>query len=115
MNSFRRNIIYFLRSIRKNPSFAILNICGLSFGITAFIYILSYVEYEERFDTHHKHAENIYRITSQKVQDGMPQPAKASASVALAPYISKEIPGIEAITRIHPVKYKELMQQRHLL
>lgn len=109
MNSIKYHFIFFVRSIRRHKSFAILNLCGLSFGIIAFIYIMNYVEFEQSFDTHHEYADNIYRITSQKIQDGDPQPAKASSSVVLAPHISDHIPNIKAITRVHPIDARRLI------
>lgn len=109
MNFIKHHFIFFIRSIRRYKSFAILNLSGLSLGIIAFMYIMSYVKFEQSFDSHHQHAKNIYRITSQKIQDGEPQHAKASASVALAPHISKKIPNIKAVVRIHPVDSRRLI------
>ena len=109
MHFIRRHFAFFIRSVRKHRSFALLNLSGLSLGIVAFVYIMSYVAFERSFDTHHQEADNIYRITSQKIQNGDPQPAKATASVVLAPFLRQQVPNIRAITRVHPIDSRRLI------
>jgi|WetSurMetagenome_2_1015567.scaffolds.fasta_scaffold00002_120 putative ABC transport system permease protein len=59
--------IHFLsaqRSLRKNRSIAIINICGLTLGLTAFIFILHYLFYELSFDSFFPGSSSVYRINS---------------------------------------------------
>ena len=50
------------RNFVRNKSFAFINIFGLSFGLTTFILIALFVQYELNFDTFHKDHDRIYRL-----------------------------------------------------
>ncbi|HYG19001.1 MAG TPA: ABC transporter permease [Ohtaekwangia sp.] len=53
-----------LRNIRKEKSYSIINILGLTIGITCSMFLLMYILDELSFDRYHKNADNIYRIIS---------------------------------------------------
>ena len=97
------------KHLLKNITFSLVNLIGLALGITTFLVIIQYVQVEKSFDKHFKDHENIYRISSQKVQDNVPQDVKASAPVVLAPFLSESIPQIQAVTRIHKLDAAELV------
>jgi putative ABC transport system permease protein len=50
------------RNYIRNRSFAFINIFGLSIGLTTFILIALFVQYEFSFDQFHKKYDRIYRI-----------------------------------------------------
>ncbi len=52
------------RYFRKRPGYTILNILGLTIGISAFLLIFLYVRYEMTYDSFHEKKERIYRISS---------------------------------------------------
>ena len=56
-------IIFFLRGLRKNKSYSIINILGLSIGLFTCILMLLYVDNELKYDSFHENADNIYRVT----------------------------------------------------
>jgi putative ABC transport system permease protein len=51
-----------LRSIRKNKIFSIINITGLSVGLTCFMLISAYIYNELTYDRYAAEADNIYRV-----------------------------------------------------
>ncbi len=51
-----------IRSIRKNPGYASINIFGLTVGITCFVLIYITVRYEISFDKFHEESEKIFRV-----------------------------------------------------
>ena len=51
-----------LRQLTKHKGLNAIHITGLAIGISAFIFLLSYVQKERSYDRHHDLAENIYRI-----------------------------------------------------
>jgi len=59
-----------LRNIRKHRTLSIINILGLTIGLSAVILIGIYVRHEISFDRFHENAENIYRIERKGVFDG---------------------------------------------
>ena len=52
-----------LRNLQKNKWYSIINIIGLTIGITASLIIFIYINQELSYDKFHKDAERIYRIT----------------------------------------------------
>lgn len=93
-------MIFFIRFLKRNKKAALLNLIGLTIGLAAFIYILDYTTFEKSFDNYHQNRDRIFRVTSQKIQDGISNPGKASASAALAPFLS-DFTQIERVARVH--------------
>ncbi len=50
------------RSLINHKLYSLINICGLSVGITCFILIALFVQYELSYDTHNEKAKNVYRL-----------------------------------------------------
>lgn len=51
-----------LRNLKKQRSYAIINILGLAVGLASSLFILLYVRDELTFDRNHQNAESIYRM-----------------------------------------------------
>src|SRR5664280_362468 len=51
-----------IRNMKKHSGYLILNITGLTIGLTSFLLITIYVLHELSYDRFHKNYENIYRI-----------------------------------------------------
>ena len=59
---FRHILKIAIRNFLRYKSFALINIFGLSFGLTTFILIALFAQYEFSFDKFHEHYERIFRI-----------------------------------------------------
>lgn len=90
-----------LRNMRKHKSYAFINVFGLSIGITCCILILAYIGYEFSFDGYHEHADNIYRIVTQRVSSGNTQET-AVAPAPVGPTLVSDYPEVIAATRFMP-------------
>ncbi len=53
-----------LRSLLKDKAYSVINILGLTIGITCSLFLLMYIFDEFSYDRYHKNADNIYRIVS---------------------------------------------------
>ncbi len=97
-----------LRNIRKHKFYAVLNISGLAFGLTACFLIGLYIYDELTFDTFHKDHENIYHV-GLHINFGGQEFKMASSCPPLAAAMLHDIPGVEQATRINPWSLKNLV------
>lgn len=93
------NIKFAIRNLLKNKLNSIINIVGLSLGITATLFILTYIANEYSYEDYQKNKENIYRLS---VIWGKDHTASLStgAQYPLAPALKNSIPEIEYYTRV---------------
>lgn len=87
------------RNLLRNKFYSIINIIGLSIGITACILILLYVQSELSYDKFHENVDRIYRVNLYAVlsDDEINQPV---TNPPLANAIQNEIPEVEEAVRI---------------
>ena len=60
-----------LRSLLKDKVYSMINILGLSFGLAAFLLIYFYVDFERSYDDFHQDADQLYRVTTDNVVNGV--------------------------------------------
>ncbi len=90
-----------LRSLSRNKVFSLINLLGLSIGLTSFILIGIYVVDEFSFDTHHAKADRIYQITIAAPYNGKIEKWN-SVPNRTAPTLAKDIPEVEKTFRLLP-------------
>ena len=59
---FRIHFITALRTILKNRGVALINVVGLTMGLTAFLFIAHYLFYELSFDSFFPGSDSVYRV-----------------------------------------------------
>lgn len=114
------------RSGLRQKQFSLLNILGLSMGITTCLLIGLYVKYELSYDSFHEKSDRIYRINQSSIWgDWKGQQASTGPNVALA--LTADIPEFEEVTRVlvptpfavlHKNQANEitsLLQKKHLV
>ncbi len=69
-----------IRLLLRQKGYTLLNIVGLTLGITVFIFILLYLESEINYDRNWANSKNTYRVTSQFISEGKHE------SIALSPF-----------------------------
>ncbi|MDN5210588.1 ABC transporter permease [Fulvivirgaceae bacterium BMA12] len=52
-----------LRIFSKNKLFSLINVVGLTIGITAYVLITQYVKFESGYDKYHPGIDDLYRVT----------------------------------------------------
>ncbi|WP_194776825.1 ABC transporter permease [Pararhodonellum marinum] len=53
----------FVRNLKKNPAYILINILGLSVGMAASILIFLFVQHELSYDSYHEHSDRIFRVS----------------------------------------------------
>ena len=92
----KNNLILVFRRLRKEKVFSLVNVLGLTVGLTAFLMIGLYVKHELSFDQFHQDKENIYRVTS-KYRDREWRGVIASDYVE---FFKDDIVGLNSFSRI---------------
>jgi len=80
------------RSLKKRPSFTVINILGLAIGIACCLLIALYVFNELSYDHFHNKADRIYRVT-QKTVTSAKEEAGASTPFPVGPTLKNDYPG----------------------
>src|SRR5688500_17802961 len=87
------------RNILKNKVSSLINISGLSIGITCCLLTILYIGDERSYDKHHPHAYSIYRVAT-KLNMGGNESRMATTPGPLAFTLKQEYPEIEQVTRL---------------
>lgn len=90
------------RNLWKPRSTSIINLLGLSIGMTAAVFILLWVANEFSYDNYHQDKDNIYRITH-AIQISKEESWNwENSPMLLADFAKNEIPEIHKATRLVP-------------
>jgi putative ABC transport system permease protein len=96
LKSFFINVI---RNTRKRGGYILLNIGGLTIGLTSFLFISLYVINEKTYDRFHKNYENIYRIKVVGRMAGS-ELNQAVTAAPMAQAMLKDYPEVLRATRV---------------
>ena len=98
-----------LRHFWRRKSFALLNVLGLTIGLTASLLILLWVHHELSYDTQHRHADRIHKVNA-NFDTGEGVQTWASSPGALAAFAQRTLPNIEQIVRVRSSSEAELVK-----
>lgn len=98
---FRSHLKIAWRSLLKNKRYAALNLTGMTVGLTCFLLITMYIQYESSYDQQHTKADRIYRVV-QRQQGNMFQGTDefALAPCVMVPTLLEDFPEVETGTTI---------------
>jgi len=96
---FKNYLKIALRNMRKNKLDTILNLSGLSLGLTLSILILFHIKDELSFDRNFPKAERIFRVSSE-MREGNNVRHWATTSPMTPEYLTQAIPEIEMTSRL---------------
>ena len=92
-----------LRHVYKRKGYSILNILGLTAGITCCLLIFEYVAYERSYDNFQELGQRIFRVQDEEYQNGRMVVPCASAMPGVAPFMKREFPEVEQTCRLTKV------------
>ena len=91
-----------IRNILRHKGFSLINIIGLSIGMTVCIIIIQYVSYENSYDKFHDNYENIYRVQFNIYKHGELVVECAAAVPAVGPAMKDNFPEVLEYCRAFP-------------
>src|SRR5581483_1895094 len=83
-----------IRNIRRNLSYTLLNVLGLTLGIATCIIIFLVVRNELSYDQYNRKAHRTYRVTLNAID------FNPSVSMAITPNLRNDFPQLEAVTQV---------------
>jgi putative ABC transport system permease protein len=84
-----------------NKGYFIINLLGLTIGITSFILIVLWIKAETSYDKFHKNANNIFRVDYILYEEGILEQHSASGSTGVGKEIKNMFPEVEDYTRFY--------------
>lgn len=90
------------RNLLRHKIFTLLNIIGLSVGMTAVTLIYFYVQSERSFDKYSPGNDLIYRVPLSYYENGKPERSEATNRASVAAALKATYPEIEISARINP-------------
>lgn len=98
-----------IRIFYRNKLFSLINIFGLTLGLTCFILIFLWIKDEVSYDRFHENYQNIYRLTVESPNSGRVfKAAVGPAPMAIA--IKEQIPEVKEYTRFRPLTGEFLVE-----
>jgi len=89
------------RNLMKYKFISLINLFGLTVGLTCCLLITTYVLNELSYDRYNKNAKNIYRVTrSFNNQDGVVSLNLSTVSPPFGYYLPTDFPEIKKMTRL---------------
>ena len=94
----RNLLLIALRNFKKDKWYSILNVLGLTLGITFSLFLIFYVTDELSYDQHQQNADRIYRINSY-IQEKDKNTDWTYTQLPLGPQVKKDYPEVEEMVR----------------
>ncbi len=88
-----------VRNIINKRSFTIINVTGLSIGLTVFFLLYLYVAYENSYDGFLSNSQNTYRVQLELFQDGKQQFNKATSTYSVDPLMKEKMATVTQYAR----------------
>ena len=86
-----------LRNIKKNPGYALINICGLAIGMACCLLLLLWVQDELSYDRYFTHADRLYRVIDYETYSNGEQVVFSMNPASLAQTLRDNYPEITAV------------------
>lgn len=98
---FKNHIVISLRVLKKNRLFSFINIIGLAISMSVGILMILFLSEIYSFDDFHIHKDNIYRVTTKRVQGARGLESNLiTASYYMGDQLKSQVPGVEKVLMI---------------
>ena len=96
---FKNLLTVALRNFRRDKWYSLLNILGLTIGITFSLFLIFYIRDELSYDRYNVNADRIYRIPAYIKEANKPMMNWTSTQYPLGPTLKKDYPEVEEAVR----------------
>lgn len=99
---FKNYVTTSWRSLKKNKVFSIINILGLTIGMSAFLLISLYVRHEMSYDNFHEKGSNLYRLQQNRYNKGELTTQWAAGCAGIGPDLKQNFPEVKRFVKMTP-------------
>lgn len=96
----RDNVRFAWRNLTKHKMYTLVNLLGLTLGLTAFLIIALYIIRELSYDRYHPDADRTYQVVATREVPGQPVRRLANLPAPLADEMERRMQGVENATRV---------------
>src|SRR5687768_16169919 len=89
-----------LRNSLHNKSYTLINLSGLTVGLSVFLLLFLYIRHELSFNMYHSKNDRIYRIVETADASGTGESKTTGTNWAMTAALKDEFPEVENITRV---------------
>lgn len=86
------------RNLTKHKGYTAINVVGVAVGLAAFLLLNQYIKFERSYDSFHRNAETIYRVTSDQIVDDQLGTRDAMSFNPTGSVLTEEIPEVSEFT-----------------
>lgn len=90
-----------LRQLSKHKVFTAINILGMTVGLTAFVLIAQYIDYEMTFDRFHANVNQIVRLNYEKHKNGEVVQASSGTFYGAGDFARDNFPEVRQVARFY--------------
>ena len=102
LTMLRNYLTIAFRTLAHNKVYSVINVVGLSIGLTATILIMLYTKDEVSYDQFHANNPHIFRITSKQTRpDGVHEGVYGTTGYFQGPKFAAGVPEIQTFVRFH--------------
>ncbi len=96
---FRHDLIVAIRNLLKYKIYSVINLIGLSVGLTLSSLCFLYIAYEWSFDRFHKERDAIYLLRGEYLPSDGQKPGGYTPPI-LGPFLRQHFPEIQKVVRV---------------
>jgi putative ABC transport system permease protein len=91
-----------VRHMLKHSGYSLLNILGLTLGISSALFLIIYVADEFSYDRYHENADRIYRVST-NIKEPDDKFTWIMAQIPFGPQVAKDYPEVQSFVRFIPI------------
>ena len=94
-------VLLFVRNLRRQKLFSIINLLGLTVSIASTLVIYLYVAHEFSYDSFHPHSDRLYRVNQTFIWSENPTSQFSRTGPGVAHALKEELPEVELVSSFH--------------
>ncbi len=96
----KNNLKIAWRHLLKNKFISLINLTGLIVGMTTVLFIWQYVNHERSYDQFHENSDRIFRVRTDRVENGIPFMQFAGGTAGAGPVLKENLAEIEDYVKL---------------